>query len=98
MQQPIPIVFHTDLGFGHQISAYSYVDASASHDLSAARVFLEEDCDAALWINALKNEDRVLVSKNIHTNHDSFIRSLPRWPGPLRAFAVKPLDVPELEA
>jgi hypothetical protein len=78
--------FHTDPGHGWlavpigearaagiigRISEYSY------YDRQTAMLYLEEDCDAALFIDA-----RGLTAadiREVHTNADSFIRRLYRW-------------------
>ena len=59
------------LGLVNKISHYSYVKGST--------VFLEEDCDASLWVQAKKAAGEEFTTVASHTNYDSFIRSLPRF-------------------
>lgn len=61
------------LGFQDQITSYSYHDQDY--------YYLEEDCDAALLINALKNKNIQYELEEDHINYDSFIRSLPNVKG-----------------
>lgn len=52
-------------------SRYSYTDGRFA--------YLEEDCDAAKWIEAKKAADEEFTITETHSNHDSFIRSLDRF-------------------
>lgn len=79
--------FHTDPGHGwvevplnlldsvierEKISGYSYKDESYA--------YLEEDCDAARFINAFEAAHGTTppcVFTTVHTNGESFVRSLP---------------------
>ena len=54
-----------------QVSRYSY------H--SGTRAFLEEDCDAGLYLDAAKEHGWTVNITEKYTNHDSFIRSLNRF-------------------
>lgn len=78
--------FHTDPGHGwlevgrdelellridDQISGYSYQ--------AGTKVYLEEDCDAGLFINALENMGVKFEYTTINTNNDSPIRFLKRY-------------------
>ena len=56
------------LGIADQISKYSYV--------CGEHVYLEEDCDAGLFINALENKGGKLEYIVKHTKRDSPIRKL----------------------
>ena len=47
--------------------SYRYVDM----------VYLEEDCDAPLFLNACKLSNVNPVIKEDHTNNESFVRNLP---------------------
>ena len=61
------------LGFQDQITSYSYHDQDY--------YYLEEDCDAVLLINALKNKNiQYELDIAIIDNH-SFVRSLPNVKG-----------------
>lgn len=61
------------LGLTSKISAYSY----ASHDKQT--VYLEEDCDAPLYLQALNDEGRKFRLCDMHVDHDSALRTLPRF-------------------
>jgi hypothetical protein len=54
-------------------SEYSYYDNE--------NAYLEEDCDAALALNALEAIGIKLHIDDRHTNGDSFVRSLTRFKG-----------------
>jgi hypothetical protein len=91
----ITFTWHTDPGHGWLqvetslikslgvtgISTFSYVDGSAN-----LIAFLEEDCDAALFINAYQElNPRVEVRfKERNLNQDHWIRQLPHYQEPLR--------------
>ena len=55
------------LGIHNQISSYSYIRNGS--------VFLEEDCDATRYIDALKKDGKRLKFTRFHTNRSSKIRS-----------------------
>lgn len=59
------------LGITDQISRYSYLKGQVA--------YLEEDCDAGLLINAKKANGERYTIKEVHSNHDSFIRNLNRF-------------------
>ena len=78
--------FHSDPGHGwlevsreelamlhidDAISAYSYQ--------SGDKVYLEEDCDAALFINAKENLGIKVQLQEHSVDGDSFVRTLPRY-------------------
>ena len=54
-----------------QVSRYSY------H--SGSRAFLEEDCDAGLYLDAAKGQGWVVNITEKFTNGDSFVRNLSRF-------------------
>jgi len=56
---------------GIKPSRYSYQDR--------ANAYLEEDCDAGLFIEAKKAAGEPYTFREQHTNNDSFIRNLPRF-------------------
>lgn len=58
-------------GLLDKISEYSYRQG----DLC----WLEEDCDAGLYIDALRGAGIEFKVVETHTNRDSFIRNLPRF-------------------
>lgn len=63
------------LGIVHQISAYSYQSRQGTY------LYLEEDCDAPLVTEALKQSTDTLPRYCIdkHTNGRSRVRSLPQF-------------------
>tara|TARA_R110000787_G_scaffold254163_2_gene359464 strand:- start:40 stop:348 length:309 start_codon:yes stop_codon:yes gene_type:complete len=58
------------LGFQNQITSYSYHDQDY--------YYLEEDGDAGLLFEALKNNKTTWIINDEYTNGDSFVRSLAR--------------------
>lgn len=60
-----------DLGLLPKISAYSYQ--------SGGTVYLEEDCDAGLYVEAMKAKGVKVTPREVGTNSDSFIRDLPSF-------------------
>lgn len=67
----VPVAELVELGIRKQITSYSYVSSDAK------TAYLEEDCDAATWDMAyrMKHGHAPNVIR-IHTNGESFIRSL----------------------
>jgi hypothetical protein len=59
------------LGIENSISGYSYRNNN--------NVFLEEDCDASLFVNAMENKGVKISYKYANVDGDSFIRSLRRY-------------------
>jgi len=59
------------LGLTDTISRYSY--------RSGPKVYLEEDCDAALFINAKENLGIKVQMQEHVVDGDSFVRTLPRY-------------------
>jgi hypothetical protein len=86
----VTFTFHTDPGHGWLqvetsmvrslalmgISEYSYIDGSA-HLIA----FLEEDCDAGLFLDAYqkKHPRHEIKFKEKHLDQDHWIRKLPRY-------------------
>jgi len=62
------------LGLADQISAYSY--AMASTHQRAGMVYLEEDCDATLYLDAAKASGWTIQIVEKYTNTDSPIRNM----------------------
>ena len=56
----------------YKISRYSYMDKRTG------KAYLEEDCDAAIFIKKLKDTDTPYEIKEVHQEH-TFIRNLPRF-------------------
>lgn len=78
--------FHTDAGHGwlevdmleldmlgitDQISRYSYKHRG--------KAYLEEDCDASVFINAMESKGQKVVYVTSNTNYDSPIRNFARF-------------------
>jgi hypothetical protein len=62
-----------ELGIQDKISHYSYVKGDT--------VFLEEDCDMAVFMNAMESKGVRIKLKHINEpNRDSEIRSFTRYP------------------
>jgi hypothetical protein len=66
---PLPLAH--DLGIAAQVSRYSYLDGDT--------LWLEEDCDAALLVDALRARGEPVSFREIHVNHDAYVRAMPRW-------------------
>lgn len=79
-------IFHTDAGHGwlevhkdelelfgiaNEVSSYSYKQGN--------KVYLEEDCDAGLFINALENKGIKFSYRTINVDGDSVIRTFKRY-------------------
>ena len=60
-----------ELGIAERVSRYSYQRGES--------VFLEEDCDYSLFRKAMMDAGREFTTADIHTDGNSFIRSLPRY-------------------
>lgn len=59
------------LGLTDKVSSYSYRDGDV--------VWLEEDCDAPLFVGALTRAGIPYTIVETHTRGDAFIRRLPRF-------------------
>lgn len=81
----VPMELIKSLNIAHKISAYSYL----SRDGSIA--YLEEDCDASVFHNAMKARGLEYKLKENHCNGDSFIRRLPGWQKVAPLFAADDL-------
>ena len=60
-----------ELGIGPKISKYSYVKGQD--------VYLEEDCDAQILVDALKTNGHSVEFSDINYDHSCFIRRLTRF-------------------
>jgi hypothetical protein len=69
------------LGIAKQISAYSYISRDGR------TVFLEEDCDAARYIEACKAAGIAVELRPHHCEGTSFVRRLPGYPAQPRLFS-----------
>ena len=56
----------------YKISRYSYMNPKTG------KAYLEEDCDAAIFIKKLKDTDTPYEIKEVHQEH-TFIRNLPSF-------------------
>jgi hypothetical protein len=76
--------FHNDSGHGwlqvphDEISRLNITPSRYSYR-DKVNAYLEEDCDAGLFIEAKKAAGEPYTFKDTHVNGDSFIRSLPRF-------------------
>jgi hypothetical protein len=57
---------------GYKISRYSYMNPKTG------KAYLEEDCDAAIFIKKLKDTDTSYEIKEVY-QENTFIRNLPRF-------------------
>lgn len=74
LEAPMSLV--RKLGIAPKVSHYSYTRGNNTV------AYLEEDCDAPLLVNALKEQLDIGVEfKEAHSDDDSFIRRLPRFVG-----------------
>ena len=62
----------TTLGIFDKISRYSYYDQDW--------VYLEEDCDMGLYLDAMKTLGLSVIPETIHSSQDSWIRDFARFP------------------
>ena len=60
-----------DLGIQHKISQYSYIRGMTA--------FLEEDCDAVIFIEAWKSKYSIFQYETKHQGDKSYIRYCDRW-------------------
>jgi hypothetical protein len=66
-----PLSLAHDLRIAERVSPYSYVESST--------LWLEEDCDASLLIEALERSGTPFTLRHVHVNRDAYVRNLPRW-------------------
>jgi len=69
-----------ELGIYNQVSRYSYINLAYSNDDESYDVYLEEDCDAPLFLNALKEQGIKFTINNIDDGDHSFIRRKHHFP------------------
>lgn len=67
----VPLADVQRFGLANKISSYSYRQGDTA--------YLEEDCDAHLFVQALKDSGSEFKYRENATNADSFIRNLPRF-------------------
>jgi hypothetical protein len=67
----VPLNLVQDLGISDDISQYSYRDGNFA--------YLEEDCDASLFMDRAKAKGWDIAFTEKHTNYDSPIRNKPRY-------------------
>lgn len=66
-----PLSLVHDLGIADKVSRYSYLDRDI--------LWLEEDCDAGLLIDALRAAGIPYTLVAQHVPIDAYVRALPRW-------------------
>ena len=78
--------FHTDAGHGwlevsrEELAMLHIDDAISAYSYQAGdKVYLEEDCDAALFVDALANLGVKFTFNTVTSNGDSPIRMLKRY-------------------
>jgi len=69
----VPYKMVSALGIANKISRYSYIS------LSGATVYLEEDCDAGLFIDAMRAANKPFTFNEIMDSDYSHIRNLPSY-------------------
>jgi hypothetical protein len=67
----VPVAEVRRLGIADKVSAYSYRKGD--------NAYLEEDCDAGLWLDAKKAAGEEYKICEINSNYDSFIRACGRF-------------------
>ena len=67
----VPVILLQSLCISNNISGYSYMRGKFA--------YLEEDCDASLFINALENLGVKFTFNSITSNNDSPIRMMKRY-------------------
>jgi hypothetical protein len=79
-------VFHTDPSHGwlevdkDELSLLNIADKISSYSYKLGnKVFLEEDCDAGLFINALENKGIKFTYTIINSNTGSIVRTYKRY-------------------
>ena len=84
----VPASMLAELGIAADVSRYSYADAARG------LVFLEEDCDAGVFLKAHKAQtgERAIVY-NVHDGDYSAIRNLPRYDAPAAPAQPRPVPV-----
>lgn len=71
----VPLSEIQKLGIGKDISHYSYMSRRGPNPL----VYLEEDCDAAVLVEAYKKAGESVEFEDIPYNDRCFIRGLPNF-------------------
>jgi hypothetical protein len=67
----VPVAEVRRLGIEDKVSRYSY--------RKGANAYLEEDCDASLWMDAKKAAGEEYKIREINSNYDSTIRAYARF-------------------
>lgn len=68
------------LGIYNQVSRYSYIDIANANPDQSYNVYLEEDCDANLFLNACKDKGIEFTINEIDDGVNSPIRRKHRFP------------------
>jgi len=69
-----------ELGIYDKVSRYSYINTAYANEDGGYNVYLEEDCDAPLLLNALKEHGIEFTINSIDNGDHSFIRLKPHFP------------------
>ena len=69
----VPITLLQRLAIHPKVSTYSYIDTAAGF------VYLEEDCDASLFMAACDDNEIAVELVDKHTDRDHWIRNLPAF-------------------
>ena len=79
-------IFHTDAGHGwlevhkDELKLFGIADKISNYSYKRGdKVYLEEDCDAGLFINALENKGIKFTYTTINVDGDSEIRTFKRY-------------------
>ncbi len=86
----VPVAEVIALGIADKVSHYSYIRSGV--------VYLEEDCDASLWLRAREAADGhkpTLIE--VHSNYDSVIRNYPSYNPTLAANQAIVYSVPSIK-
>lgn len=68
-----PLSLALELGITPRVSRYSYFQPETND------IWLEEDCDAGLLIDALRAAGIEYTLRELHVNGDAAVRSFPSW-------------------
>lgn len=68
----VPLTLLKELGIEKRISSYSYINKD--------NAFLEEDCDATLFIHTMEEKGYAISVQEFHTNQSSKIRNYEGYP------------------
>lgn len=85
----LTLTYHQDPGHGwlevprEQLEQLQLADRISRYSYQkGASAYLEEDCDAAVFMSAARAAGWTIRIREVHTNHDHPIRSFPRFATP----------------